>query len=131
MKDLTFGQYMPFNSFLHKLDPRIKLLLTLGLIVVAFVSFNFFSLGLVALFTVCAMIISKVPISFYLRSLKAIWFFVLLTAVLNIFYIKGENLLFSFWIFEIYAEAIVKAIFIAVRIVLLIFISNPHFCYKN
>ena len=42
MKDLTFGQYMPFNSFLHKLDPRIKLLLTLGLIVVAFVSFNFF-----------------------------------------------------------------------------------------
>ncbi|MEE1144934.1 MAG: energy-coupling factor transporter transmembrane protein EcfT [Acutalibacteraceae bacterium] len=124
MKDLTFGQYMPFNSFLHKLDPRIKLLLTLGLIVVAFVSFNFFSLGLVALFTVCAMIISKVPISFYLRSLKAIWFFVLLTAVLNIFYIKGERLLASFWIFNIYSEAIVKAIFIAVRIVLLIFISS-------
>ena len=124
MKDLTFGQYLPYDSFIHKSDPRTKLLLTLGLIVTAFVSFNFYSLGLVIVFTIMAMIVSKVPISFYLRSLKSIWFFVLLTAVLNVIYIKGDNLLFSFWIIKVYAEGIEKAIFIAIRIALLIFISS-------
>ena len=124
MKDITFGQYLPFDSFLHKSDPRTKLLLTLGLIIVAFVSFNFFSLGLVAIFTIVAMLISKVPIKFYLKSLKAISFFIILTAILNLLYIKGDNLLWSWKFIEIYKEGIEKAIFIAVRIVLLIFISS-------
>ena len=124
MKEITFGQYLPFDSFIHKLDPRTKLLLTFGLIVVTFVCFNFWSLGAMVLFTIGIMAVSKVPFSFYLRSLKVIWFFVLLTAILNVFYIKGETLLCSFWIIDIYLEGIIKALFIAVRIALLIFISS-------
>ncbi|MBQ2676508.1 MAG: energy-coupling factor transporter transmembrane protein EcfT [Clostridia bacterium] len=124
LRDVTFGQYFPMDSFIHKLDPRFKILLTFGLIIVAFVSFNFYSLGLVAAFAVLIMILSGVPVKFYLKSIKPILIFVLITAVLNIFYISGETLLVEFWIVKIYLEGIIRAAFVAVRIVLLIIISS-------
>ena len=124
LDNVTFGQYYPINSLIHKLDSRIKLVLTIGLIVVIFMADNFISLGLMFLSTVFVMILSKIPIKMYLKSLKTIWFFILLTAVINIFFIKTGDLLVEFWKIQIYTDGVKKAIFIAIRIFLLLIISS-------
>ncbi len=124
LNNISFGQFFPTDSIVHKLDARIKLLLTLGLIVIAFVADNFVSLAVVALFTLLVMILSKIPIKMYLRTLKSIWFFVVLTAIINLFFVKTGTLLLDFYSIQIYSGGVFKAMFIAIRIFLLIIISS-------
>ena len=124
LNNISFGQFFPTNSFIHKLDARIKLLFTLGLIVVAFVAENFVSLAVVALFTLLVMILSNIPVKMYLKTLKSIWFFVVLTAIINLFFVKTGALIVNFYSIQIYMGGVFKAIFIAIRIFLLIIISS-------
>lgn len=125
LNDVSFGQYYPANSIIHKLDSRYKLVLTIGMIVSTFIAFNFVSLAAVIVAVIGVMLFSGIPLKTYLKSFKSIWFFIALTAVLNIFFIKGEGKpLFSLWKLEIYSEGIEKAIFIAIRIFLLLIISS-------
>ncbi len=124
IKDITIGQYYKADSVLHKCDPRTKLILTIAFIVVIFLCKNFFSLGLMAALTVVSMLISKVPVKMFLKSMKPIVPLVLLTAILNIFYTTGGEVLLSFWKITIRDKAIFTAIFIAIRIFCLIIISS-------
>ncbi len=124
LNNISFGQYYPSNSIIHRLDARFKLIITLGLIVIAFVATNFVSIGIVAVLVLVMMFVSQVPIKMYLKTFKSIWFFIVLTAVLNIFFIQGKTPLVSFWNIKIYSEGIEKAVFIAIRIFLLLIISS-------
>lgn len=124
LDNITFGQYYPGKSIIHKLDARFKLVLTIALIVVTFVAGNFYSLGLVTVATVFIMIFSKIPVKMYLKTLKSIWFFIILTAVLNIFFIRTGNVVLEFWKISIFDDGLKKAVFIAVRIVLLLIVSS-------
>lgn len=125
LNDVSFGQYYPGNSLIHRIDPRYKLVLTIGLIVSAFIALNFASMALVAVSVLLIMIFSGIPMKMYFKSFKSIWFFIVLTAVLNIFFIKGsKEPLLSLWKIEIYSEGLEKAAFIAVRIFLLLIISS-------
>lgn len=124
LNNITFGQYYPGNSVIHKLDPRFKIVLTFGLIIVAFVASNFISLGLVSIATVLMMILSKIPVKMYLKTIKSIWFFVALTAVINIFFIQTGSMILEFWKIKIYSGGVEKALFIALRIFLLLIISS-------
>jgi len=124
LENITIGQYFPTGSILHKLDSRIKIILTIVFIVTVFLAESFLSLAICALVILSLVFASKVKLSTYLKMLKSIWFVIALTSILNIFYIKGETPLFSWWIFTVYPEGIERAIFIAVRICLLIVISS-------
>lgn len=124
LNNITFGQYYPGNSVIHKLDPRFKIVLTFGLIIVAFVASNFISLGLVSIATVLMMILSKIPVKMYLKTVKSIWFFVALTALINIFFIQTGDVLLEFLKIKIYSGGVEKALFIALRIFLLLIISS-------
>ncbi|MEE1003535.1 MAG: energy-coupling factor transporter transmembrane component T [Acutalibacteraceae bacterium] len=124
LNNITFGQYYPGNSVIHKLDPRFKIVLTFGLIIVAFVASNFISLGLVSIATVLIMLLSKIPLKMYFKTIKSIWFFIALTAVINIFFIQTGNVLVVFWKIKIYTGGVEKALFIALRIFLLLVISS-------
>ena len=84
LKDITLGQYFPGNSLLHKLDPRMKLVLTLFFIVLVFLPQNWFGLGLVLVFLAAVVALSRLPLSLLWRSMKPVLFIVLFTAVLNI-----------------------------------------------
>ena len=70
------------------------------------------------------MIFSKIPVKMYLKTLKSIWFFIILTAVLNIFFIRTGNVVLEFWKISIFDDGLKKAVFIAVRIVLLLIVSS-------
>ncbi len=124
IREITIGQYYPGKSWLHKLDPRMKLILTLAIIVVIFLCKNFFSLGVIALTAVLAAVISKVPAKMILKSLKPIVIILIFTAVLNIFYTAGGDVYFEWWKIQITEKGVNTAIFTMVRIVSLVVISS-------
>ena len=123
MRDITLGQYSPSNGILHKLDARIKILLLIAYIVIIFCSFNLFALGLVVLFAITTVILSRVPVKMFLKSLKTIIIIVLITSILNLFYGSGEPLC-QWWIFTITLNGIFNAITVTLRIICLVIVSS-------
>lgn len=123
MSDITFGQFVDTNSFLHKLDPRTKLLSLIGFIVFVFVAGNFISLGLLAVLLFVCIFVSKIPLNMYLKNLKAILPIIIITALLNVFYTDGGKVLIDWWIFTVTSGGVYRAVFMAVRIILLILSS--------
>ncbi|MDE7260444.1 MAG: energy-coupling factor transporter transmembrane protein EcfT [Oscillospiraceae bacterium] len=119
LKDITLGQYFPGNSLAHKLDPRTKILLTVLYIVTLFCAKWFVSYALVAALLVTGVKVSKVAPKALVRGLKPILFIICFTAVLNLFYTPGEELV-RFWIFKITKEGISTAFFMILRITMLI-----------
>ena len=121
LKDITLGQYFPGNTLMHRLDPRCKILLTTFYIVALFMAKNAFAYGLMAVVLIAGILISKVGFRAVLRGMKPVFFIVLFTAVLNLLCTKGQGEpLVSFWAFSIYKEGIRTAIFMVLRIMLLI-----------
>ena len=121
LKDITLGQYFPGNTLLHRLDPRTKLLFTVAYIVALFLAKHV--LGYAVLFVLLSVLIavSKVGIKSILRGMKPILIIVIITGLLNLFYTRGEGApLVSFWIFTIYPEGIWAAVFMVLRIAMLI-----------
>ncbi len=124
LKDITFGQYYETPSAVHKCDPRVKIVLMLIFIVFIFVSQNIFALAFSALTVFFVLLLSRVPIKLFLKNLKAIWVVLTFTAVINLFYSNSGSILVDFKIFEITTGGIYRAVFMALRIILLIFISS-------
>ena len=122
-RDVTFGQFIPGNSLLHRMDPRVKIVLLCAIIATIFCTFNFYALGLVSAFIIVAILLSGVPLRMYLKSLKVIIIIVVITSLLNIFYSSGTPV-FEFWIFKITLDGIYRAIYVTVRIIALILISS-------
>lgn len=123
INDITFGQFIQTNSIIHKADPRQKMISMILLIVFVFVATNFISLGLVTLVTICLMIASKIPLKMYLKNIKSILPIIILTSLLNMFYVESGTLLFSWWIIKITTGGIIKAVFVTLRVIILILIS--------
>ena len=104
LSNITIGQYYPAKSVLHRLDPRMKVVLTAVFIVLIFLANQFASMALVLLFLSVTVALSRVPLKMILRGLKAIVIIVLFTAVLNLFYVKGGQPLVDFWICLLYTS---------------------------
>ena len=122
-RDVTFGQFIPGNSILHRMDPRVKIVLLCTIIATIFCTFNFYALGLITAFIIVAILLSGVPFKMYLKSLKVIMIIVIITSLLNIFYSSGTPI-FEFWVFKITLDGIFRAIYVTVRIIALILISS-------
>lgn len=123
ISDITIGQYYKENSIVHRLDPRNKVVLTALLMAMIFCCKNFFSLLLVAAIVFVSMLFSKVPLKMFFKSLKSIVPIILFTAVLNLFYIKGGKE-WSLWFLTVSEKGIYTAVFMAIRIILLIIASS-------
>ena len=123
IRDITLGQYYPGNSWVHRLDPRIKIIATLLYIVALFVVHDFigFAISFVALAVIIA--ISKVPLKFILKGLKPVFIIIAFTLIVNLFMIKGEVLV-QFGVFHITREGVRMAAFMGIRLVLLIIGSS-------
>ncbi len=123
MNNITFGQYFLADSAVHKADPRTKLLLLIAYIVLIFMAQNFVSLALLCLLVIVLIILSKIPIRMYFKNIKAILPIIILTAILNTFYVTSGKTLVSFWIINITSGGVERAVFMALRIILLILAS--------
>lgn len=130
INDITFGQYFPTNSFIHKLDSRTKILLLIVFIVFCFISSNLFSLCSYLLFLLAIMLISKIPLKMYLKNVKAILPIIILTSVLNAFYVTTGKVLLDWWIITVTVDGIMRAVFMSIRIIMLI-IASAVFSYTT
>ena len=119
LKDVTLGQFFPGNSAAHKLDPRTKLILTVLYIVGLFCAKSFASYGLMVALLIFSVKVSGVSPKALVRGLKPVLLIICFTAVLNLFYTPGEELV-SFWVITITKEGILTAFFMVLRITMLI-----------
>ena len=120
LTDITIGQYFPGNSLLHKMDPRVKLILTFAYIVAVFIPRNWAGLSLAVAFLVMSVGLSRLPLKLIFKSLKPILPLIVFTSIINIFYVRDGLVLVDWWILHITLQGIVTAVFIAVRILCLI-----------
>ncbi|MBE5769883.1 MAG: energy-coupling factor transporter transmembrane protein EcfT [Clostridia bacterium] len=124
LNNITLGQYYPADSIVHKLDPRVKILLLVALIVGIFLGQNLLSYVPVALFLFLAARLSKVPFSMLLKGLKPLRFILVFTFVLNIFFLQGETPLLNLGFAVIKTESVITAIHYCLRLVLLVLASS-------
>ena len=120
LKDITLGQFFPGNSVVHKLDPRTKLIMLIVYIVALFVAKSYLSYVVMLAFLLGSIAISKIPPKAIVRGMKPLVLILIFTGILNIFFTTGEKVLISFWKITIYAEGLERAIFMVVRILMLI-----------
>ena len=93
MRDMTFGQYFPGKSVLHKMDPRMKLVLTILFIVLVFLPQNWWGVLLTVSFLGGVIALSRLPVKMLLKSVKPVLFLVVFTAALNVLYVhEGTTL---------------------------------------
>lgn len=120
IKDITIGQFFPGDSVIHKMDPRMKLIITLVFIIVIFLCKSFQALGLMVLTLIIIVLLSKIPVSTILKSIKPIAIIIAFTAVLNMFYVDtGEHLL-DIGFIHITTGGVNTAIFMIIRIISLV-----------
>lgn len=120
MKDIALGQFYPVKSVIHSLDPRTKILSTIVLMVFIFLTGTFIGFGISALFIGVVTCLAHIPLKNMLKGLKAIYFLLLFTFVLNIFFYSSGNVLVEFWIIRITDGGLIRAAFMALRLMLLV-----------
>ena len=122
MREIALGQYYPANSVLHRLDPRVKLVIMVAYVVCIFFIRSFFGYALTAACLLVVIFISRVPLGKVLGSLKTILFLVIFTVIMTVLFYNGkpEDLLWQWGIIKIYPWGIVNAGKMGCRLILLV-----------
>ena len=123
LRDITLGQYYPAGSVIHKLDPRVKLLGTVLYIISLFVFGKPVNYLLAALFLALLIKLSKVPVSFMVRGLRAIFILMIITAIFNLFLTPGR-VIWQLWKLKITEEGVRVAVLMVIRLILLVMGSS-------
>lgn len=119
-RDVAFGQYYPTGSVVHRMDPRMKLLLTIMFVVAIFFVNTYFGFMLTAAVLIFIILIAKLPMLSVLKSVRAIIFIVIFAAVINLFMIKNGEVLWSWKALQITDQGVHTTIKMTLRLVLLI-----------
>ncbi len=127
MSKISFGRYVPHHSFLHRLDPRNKIVCLILLMVAIFISYSSYEItfiigGILLVFTLIAMMIAHISIKDLFSSLKSLWIIIILLLLINSLIppSNAENVAFSIGDFKVYYEAIFQSLKIILRLILMI-----------
>ena len=132
MKNISLGQYYSVDSPIHRLDPRIKIVLAILYIVIVFLCSNILSIALLLISAFVIVSLSNIPIKIVIKSVKPILFIIAFTAIINIFWTTGEGApLLDLGFVQIYLKGIVNAIFLVTRIFVLIVGSSILLTYTT
>lgn len=117
---MIIGQYVPVDSFIHRLDPRTKIIIIFFFVIFVFFANNVCSYGLLTVFTFITILTTKVPFRFILKGLTPVWFLILFTMLLHIFLTKEGPVVFELFTLEIHLGGIMKGLVISLRFMLLV-----------
>lgn len=120
IRDITLGQYYAKDSVIHRLDPRVKIAGTFVYLVMIFLVKDFIGFGFVTLCLAGVVALSRVPVKFIVKGMKPILFILIFTFCINIFLYRG-TVIWQLGFLKITEEGLQQAVFIAVRLLLLIF----------
>ncbi|MBQ1553126.1 MAG: energy-coupling factor transporter transmembrane protein EcfT [Clostridia bacterium] len=123
-RDITIGRFFPGESFVHRLDPRSKILVVFAALILIFLCRNFYALGLVFLFVLTGVLISRLSFKLIFSGLKTLYIIIAITSLLQLFYNKQGEVLFTWGFFAPTDKGVAAAVFMAVRICSLILISS-------
>lgn len=105
LTDITLGQYFPGRSFLHKLDPRIKIVATMIFIIAIFLAESIAAYGVVTAFVILNFILSRLPLKLILKSLKPLWIIIAFTMAIHVFTTPG-TVIWQYGILQITQEGV-------------------------
>lgn len=131
MNNIALGQYYPADSPVHRLDARMKVILAVLYIVCTFLCKNVLCFAALAISSILLILISRIPMRTVFRAIRPLIFIMLFTAILNLFFTKGETLIWSFWRLHIYVEGVYSAVFMMVRIIVLILGTSIFLTYTT
>lgn len=131
MNSISLGQYYPANSPIHRLDPRMKVVVAVLYVVCTFLCKNVLSFALLLASALVFIILSRIPLGVVLRGIRSVLIIIAITSAINIFWSRGEVLLVDWWIFRIYLEGIYNAAFLIVRFVVLIIGTSLFLTYTT
>ena len=120
LKDITLGQYFPGKSAVHRLDPRVKLVLTVAFIVVLFLCKGALSYGILGLLVLTAVWVSKISFKLIFKGVRPILILLIFTTIFNIFYTTSGTVLLHWGFLTITTGGLITALYMIIRIVLLI-----------
>lgn len=123
LRDITIGQYYPEESFIHKLDPRVKLLGAFLFVVSVFIYDNLLGFAIMTFFLGLCIVTCKVPLKFMVKGLKAILFILILTGVINLFLTPGTSV-FSWRFINITKQGIYNTVYMIIRLTYLVLGSS-------
>jgi energy-coupling factor transport system permease protein len=124
LENMIFGRYVPGESILHRMDPRSKLIVVFLFVCIVFIANNALTYGVLAIYTLLMVGMSRIPVRFLYGGLKPILLLVVFTFLLHIFMTKEGELVFELGWLKIYEEGIKQGIFISLRFFLLILITS-------
>ncbi len=131
LKDVTLGQFFPGNSVLHRLDARLKILLMFLFVVLVFFATNLLSYLYLAMSVVILILFSRISPKVIFRGLKPVVFISLFTALVNLFWTTGEDVLLELGFIRIYREGVWRALYMVIRIVTLVSGSSILLSYTT
>jgi energy-coupling factor transport system permease protein len=120
MKNITMGQYYPVDSWVHRLDPRTKILLTIAMIVAVFVVKTMVGYGLILGFMYLVSKLSNIPFKMLVKGIKPLKFILILTFILNLFFNTGTTMLVEWGFIKISYEGLSTAVHYSLRLVFLV-----------
>lgn len=120
MDNITFGKYIPINSIVHALDPRLKILSLLIFLIAIFFDAGFIGYGILALLVIITIFASNISLKHILKSIKPMIFMMLFLMVFNIFLVNSGDILFTVGFIKIYSGALLQSAYIFIRLVLII-----------
>lgn len=122
--NMTIGRYLPLNSWMHKRDPRIKLVSMVILIIAVFIDIGFLGYGIIGAILIVALLVSKVSFKMILKSMRAMLFMMIFLLVINTFVVKTGDLWINIGFIEVYEGAILQTLYIFIRLVIMISITT-------
>ena len=124
MEKMIFGRYIPGDSFVHKLDPRSKLLFVFAFIIIVFLANNAVTYALLLAFTLFVVFISRIRMYFLINGLKPVIILMVFTFLLHILFTREGNIIVDLGFLKIYEEGLKQGIFISVRFLVLVFMTS-------
>ena len=124
MDNMILGRYIPGNSIIHRLDPRSKLVAMILLIIIAFWGNNPITNLILFIATGIFVVLSEVPLSFFIKGLRSMFFLIAFTTLFQLFFISGGHVLFEMGFIKITSYGIEQAGIIFCRFVLIVFFST-------
>ncbi len=120
LKDITIGQYFPGDSVIHRLDPRFKIVMTLLFIIMLFIGNSMICLAIGAVYTLTAILLSKIKFKMFIKSIKPLMPFLLITALLNIIFVNEGDVYFHWKFIKITSDGLNVSVVMIIRIIILI-----------
>ncbi|SOC09443.1 energy-coupling factor transport system permease protein [Ureibacillus xyleni] len=124
MEKMIFGRFIPGDSFVHRMDPRSKLLFVFAFIVIVFLANNVATYALLLAFTLFVILMSKIRLYFLINGLKPVIILLIFTFMIHILFTREGDIIFQLGFFKVYEEGLRQGIFISIRFLVLVFMTS-------